>query len=202
MVREEDPAPSVRRVFWRRVQGHGLERCDLVPERDGWILRGSLLTVEDDGPAQADYEVRCDALWATREARVTVRDAAGDRSLHLVSGDGCWLANGVELPGLRGAVDVDLQWTPSTNTLPLRRLELAPGAASGPVIAAWVRFPDLKAIPLGQSYERLDHSRYLYSSREGAFTAHLTVDADKLVIDYGSIWYRVGAPGIWSSFPK
>jgi hypothetical protein len=135
----------------------------------------------------------------TRRARVTVRDAAGERSLHVVADEGRWFVDGVEVTGVRGAVDIDLGWSPCTNTLPLRRLELAPGAVSGTVTAAWVRFPDLALVALPQTYERLDDRRYRYASRGGAFTAELTVDADMLVIDYGDLWSRVGAPGVWTA---
>jgi hypothetical protein len=65
------------------------------------------------------------------------------------------------------------------------------GARSGPIVAAWVRFPDLALEPLPQEYERLAESRYRYSSRGGSFVAQLEVDEHGLVLDYEGQWRRV-----------
>ncbi len=92
---------------------------------------------------------------------------------------------------LRGCLDVDLSWSPSTNTLPIRRLGLEVGQASAALTAAWVRFPDLALIPLEQEYRRLSDRRYRYTSRGGAFTAEIDVDEHGLVVNYGDFWKRV-----------
>jgi hypothetical protein len=92
-----------------------------------------------------------------------------------------------------GALDIDLGWSPSTNTLPIRRLGLEIGQTSGEFIAAWVRFPDLTLQPLPQEYVRLADRQYRYSSRSGAFVANLLVDDDDLVLDYEGFWQRVEA---------
>jgi len=98
--------------------------------------------------------------------------------------------NGREEEPLRGCVDVDLAWSPSTNTLPIRRLALAVGARRE-VTAAWVRFPELTLEPLAQEYERLAERRYRYTSAGGTFTAVLDVDDDGVVLEYAGGWQRV-----------
>ena len=98
---------------------------------------------------------------------------------------------GLELPavrGLKGCTDVDLGCSPSTNTLPIRRLRLAIGA-SHTIQAAWVRFPELVVVKTPQTYARLDESTYRYAS--GTFEADLTVDEDGLVAQYAE-WRRTG----------
>ncbi len=105
--------------------------------------------------------------------------------------DGRWYEDGREREAVRGCVDVDLSWSPSTNTLPIRRFGIAPGQSSGPLRAAWVRFPDLTLMSLDQEYRRLSDGRYRYMSRGGAFTAEIDVDEHGLVIDYGEFWRRV-----------
>ena len=178
-------------IFWQRVQGTGLERFELIRIADGWTLRGTILALDEQGPAQADYEIFCDAGWRTRRADVRVRQGDEERSLRLAVEDGRWIADGNELEAVQGCIDVDLSWSPSTNTLPIRRLSLEVGESSGPVTAAWIRFPAWTIEPLPQEYERLAERRYRYSSRGGAFTAELEVDEDDLVIDYEGIWRRV-----------
>jgi uncharacterized protein len=101
-----------------------------------------------------------------------------------------WYENGRENHAINGAIDIDLGWSPSTNTLPIRRLGLEIGQASGEFPAAWVRFPDLSLQTLPQEYVRLADRQYRYSSRGGAFTANLLVDGHGLVVDYQGFWQR------------
>jgi uncharacterized protein len=96
----------------------------------------------------------------------------------------------VEIPSVAGCLDVDLAFTPATNILPLRRLDLAVGE-SREVTAAWLLFPDLTVEPLPQRYTRLDERRVRYESRGGAFTAELEVDELGLVMRYPPLWERV-----------
>jgi hypothetical protein len=96
------------------------------------------------------------------------------------------------MPDLDNCLDVDLEWSPSTNTLPIRRLGLAIGDMKT-VTAAWVRFPSLEVQRLDQSYERVDERRYRY--RSGRFTADLAVDEDGVVLQYGVNWKAVATSG-------
>jgi len=89
-------------------------------------------------------------------------------------------------------IDVDLEWSPSTNTLPIRRLALAIGESKS-VSAAWVRFPSLEVQRLDQTYERLEDRRYRY--RSGRFTADLALDQDGMVLQYGVNWNAVATSG-------
>jgi uncharacterized protein len=181
-----------RSGLWRRVDATGLERFALLQEGGEWTLRGTLLLRHEGRDFEAAYEVRCDESWHTRACDVRLRDGQGEQRLRLTATDGVWTRqDGQEVQSVRGALDVDLQWTPSTNALPIRRLQLGVGAHSGPVTAAWVRFPQLVVEPLAQEYRRLDGRRYRYSSAGGAFTADLEVDDDGLVTRYGRIWERV-----------
>ena len=176
-------------IAWKRVDAAGLERFDLRRDGEDWTLRGTILLVHEGTPFEARYEVRCDQAWVTRAVAVDLRGPEGDRALRLTAEDGRWSVDGVELEAVRGCVDVDLGWSPSTNTLPIRRLDLAIGDTRA-VTAAWVRFPELTLEPLPQEYRRLAERRYRYSSAGGRFVAELEVDEQGLVTTYGQIWAR------------
>jgi len=176
-------------IAWKRVDAAGLERFDLREDASGWTLRGTILLVHEGVPFEARYEVRCDQAWVTRAVAVDLRGPEGDRALCLTAEDGRWSVDGVERAAVRGCVDVDLGWSPSTNTLPIRRLNLAVGDTRA-VIAAWVRFPELTLEPLPQEYRRLAERRYRYSSAGGRFVAELEVDEQGLVTTYGQLWAR------------
>jgi hypothetical protein len=176
-------------VAWRRVDAVGFERCGLTREGDGYTLGGTIGLLEGGESFDSTYLVTCDAAWVTRSVTVDLRGPDGERSLRLEARGGCWLVDDRPDETLRGCVDIDLGWTPSTNTLPIRRLGLAVGESRA-VTAAWVRFPELTVEPLPQEYRRLDEHRYRYSSAGGRFVAELEVDEHGLVKTYGQIWTR------------
>lgn len=181
--------------LWQWTSGTGLERYELLQTSDEWILRGTILMLADHYPAEARYEVICDQFWRTKNAHISVTDQNGQRTLHINSDNGRWYANDQLNESVDGCTDIDLGWSPSTNTLPIRRLSLDVGGGSGTLTAAWVRFPDLSLQPLSQEYQRLAERQYRYSSRGGAFTALLSVDDDGLVLEYEGFWRRLGS---WS----
>jgi hypothetical protein len=82
---------------------------------------------------------------------------------------------------------VDLNFSPSTNLLPIRRLELAVGE-EGPAAAAWLRFPSLRLERLDQTYRRLGERAYRYESADGAFRRDIEVDEAGLVTRYPGLW--------------
>src|SRR5690606_7150453 len=142
------------------------------------------------GPQQIRYVVTCGEDWVTQDVGVIVVNGSSDRQLHLNRDrSGAWHSDSEVLKEFEGLVDVDLQVTPATNTLPIRRLQLGVGE-SAETDALWVRFPELALERLPQRYTRTGEFRYTYESRGGAFRAELEVDAQGLVVRYGDIWKR------------
>jgi hypothetical protein len=91
---------------------------------------------------------------------------------------------------LSDAIDLDLAITPFTNTLPIRRLDLAVGD-EGDVTAAYVSFPDLEVNIDEQRYTRLDEDVYLYESLDSDFSREITVDLDGIVVEYPGLFERL-----------
>jgi hypothetical protein len=186
------PVPSPRLVgayVWQLLNGIGCEKVELLKDIDRWMLRGTIVRFGESGPAEVRYEIVCDTGWHTTRADINIRDSNGDRTLQLTNENGLWYENGQRLADFDGCIDVDLEWSPSTNTLPIRRLDLALGKSSGALTAAWVRFPDLTIQPLQQKYERIGERKYGYSS-EGGFKTEIIVDDEGLVITYDGFWQR------------
>lgn len=185
-----------RSVLWRRIDTPAFESCRLhsLPDGsaiDGNALDGRVLMVLDGAPLEAHYSVLCDPAWVTREVIARVVDGAASRHVRLHrDADGRWWRGDDALPEVEGAVDIDLSISPSTNTLPIRRLSLAVGESKD-LDAAWLRFPELTIERLPQRYTRLDERRYCYESRGGAFVAELEVDDEGVVMRYGDIWERI-----------
>ncbi len=165
------------------------EHCTLTVRGGGLSLIGTVLGSEDGVPVRIEYRVLADGAGLT--SALHVRDLRGfdQRTLTVErSTKGAWTVNGAPAKALKGCTDIDLACSPSTNSLPIRRLPLAVGASST-IQAAWVRFPELEIVKAAQTYTRLDEFTYQYAS--GDFTAELTVDDDGLVATYAD-WQRTG----------
>jgi hypothetical protein len=98
------------------------------------------------------------------------------------------------VPALDGCLDVDLSATPFTNTLPIRRLALAPGWAAE-ITVVYVDVPALRIGVSRQRYRCLTWGPaggvYRYENAAGDFAADITVDADGLVVEYPQIARQV-----------
>jgi hypothetical protein len=98
------------------------------------------------------------------------------------------------MPKLAGCLDVDLEASAFTNSLPIRRLKLdVGGAADAP--AVYVRTRDLRVERLEQRYTRLPnvrgYARYDYLAPSFDFRAVLVYDEYGLILDYPGIAVRV-----------
>ena len=181
---------TTRRVAWRRSdEVETDELCTLAVRDNGLSLVGTLIGAEGGLPVRIEYRVLADRAGVTTAAHV--RDLRGfDTRTVTIERDpkGGWTVDGVAARALKGCTDIDLGCSPSTNTLPIRRLRLAIGK-SETIKAAWLRFPEMTLVKASQTYRRLDEFTYRYSS--GTFEADLTVDDDGLVTNYAD-WRRAG----------
>ena len=171
---------------WRFVDAvDGFEVVYFEPGR----LRGHTSAVEDGDAYAVRYQITLDDRWRTREVRVSSDTVAGSRSTLLVSdAEGHWSVDGAPAPHLDGLVDVDLEASACTNTLPVHRLVLPVGEDTV-ASAVYVQALDLAVRRLDQTYRRLDDHHFAYTS-EGDFRAVLTYDAAGLVVDYPGIAVR------------
>ena len=192
MGAREDYAAGVL-VLWRRLDQPGHESARLSFRQSRWRLAGTAVFAHRQQPCWLDYEVVCDAEWRTLSGRVV--GWVGSRTVEIelsVDSERRWLLNGAECPSVAGCTDLDLNFSPSTNLLPIRRLEL-PIGERGRVRAAWLRFPDFTLEPLEQLYHRIDEGTYRYESAGGSFVADLRVNGAGFVTSYPNFWQAEGA---------
>jgi len=158
-------------VLWRCLQWPGHE----VGHLEGRVLSGTAAFSMKGDVCDLAYEILCNDDWSTQRVRVSGR--VGDRRIDV----------DLTAKDLAPSVDIDLNFSPSTNTLPIRRLGLEIGERKE-VIAAWLRFPSFTLEPLEQAYTRLTENTYRYENSASGFTAELRVNEEGLVLDYGDIW--------------
>lgn len=174
-------------ILWRRIDLPGHEACRLFQFNDEWWLEGTAVFSSDHRPCRLSYFVTCDSSWNTRRGSVTGWVGDVPVELAIEADNQRWRVKNVEIPATHGCVDLDLNFSPSTNLLPIRRLNLEIGQHAA-VKAAWLRFPSFELEPLSQIYTRLDQFTYRYASDDGKFVRELTVNEVGFVTDYPGLW--------------
>lgn len=176
-------------VLWTSIELSSAEHFVLDQVATGCRFAGTVALLIDGAPGHISYEVHADDSCRTgrAEARITRSGEYTDLTVE-VSGQ-VWTVNGQARDDLTGCIDIDLGWTPATNTLPMRRLELEIGA-SQETTAAWLRFPEMSVEATTQEYTRLGESRWRY--RSGAAEYILETTSGLVVRRYGDdLWVAV-----------
>src|SRR5260370_10039636 len=185
---------TLRALCWRRiVDDNSLEYATAQPLPAGVELEGSVVAVHSNIPLEVRYRIQCDSRWRTRAVSIEQRLGlqCSTRAL-AVDEAGAWTDERTgPVAGLAGCLDVDLELSPITNSLPIKRLNLAIGQQEE-ISAAWIRFPSLESVHARQSYERVSERTYRYCSLASGFTAEIEVDEMGLTILYEGIWKRIG----------
>lgn len=172
-------------AVWHCLTLHSTEHCVVLRDPDGWTMRGAVTVPVDDDHADIRYMVNTDEAWVTKGVDVEITDTTGQQRISVVVKGGEWTVNGDRDDSLSGCVDVDLGWTPATNTLPIRRLSLDVGEKAT-TRSAWLRFPEFDLEPSDQTYERIGETRWRYTS--GSADHLIETTADGIVTSYGDLW--------------
>ena len=184
------PVETPESYLWRSEFFSGHEHCRLECWAERMRLTGSAIFLHQGLRARLDYTVECNPAWETRSATVSgwIEDRAVQ--IEIAVADGRWLLNGEHCPAVDGCIDLDLNFSPSTNLLPVRRLSLPVGGCAE-VTAAWLRFPSLELERLEQGYERLSETVYRYRSSGGSFVADLELFPSGMVRRYPGVWTAI-----------
>jgi uncharacterized protein len=194
-----------RSLCWQRIDSTGIEHA-LLDDRSGLYARGIIVGTSPVAYS-GSYELLADQDWTSARLSVSIEGAGWLRSLKLERAAGQWHVTageqgdldaalmheghpradlpGAEEPGrLAPALDVDLGYSPLTNTLPIRRLGLRTAAAgtTQTLTMAWVMVPSLAVVPAKQTYTVLGPGSIRYAS--GDFSADLSVDGEGYVTHY------------------
>jgi hypothetical protein len=199
-------------VLWRRLDVAGAELA-LLADRTGLHARGTMIAAEPT-PFTCRYELYTDDGWVTARFEATVEGAGFLRTVRLERAAARWRVTaseqgsldtalraaghppaglpGAEDPGrLTAAFDVDLGYSPLTNTLPVRRLGLADAdkGTTRTIEVAWLLMPSLEVVSAVQSYTSLGAGRVTFTS--GSFAADIALDPDGYVRHYPGLAERV-----------
>lgn len=183
---------SEQSILWRRTDSPGHDACHVSPAGHGWRIQGAAAFHSERGVANLMYDVHCSAEWLTQHALIQGR--VGDRDVeHRIrrTASGIWTLNHIAQPQLANCTDLDIGFTPATNTIAIRRLSLDMGAFAD-VRSAWLDVVGDEFSVLEQRYTRESNHLYRYEAKRFNFQATLRVNDFGLISEY---------PGLWVSEP-
>ena len=176
-------------IHWQRLDTQGAETALLEDVAGGWLLTGVAAFIHDKKPCGFSYTVKCSDHWQTLSANISGHVGTQTHNYQISKRGNSWRINDEDCPCVQGCIDIDIGFTPSTNLIPIRRLDLANGETAS-IETAWFQFPNMRLVALAQTYTRLASNKYRYESPENNFTCTVETNEDGFVTQY---------PGFWSS---
>jgi hypothetical protein len=200
--------------MWMKDDPPGMEQAELTMSAGGLVAR-SVAFGSVPVPYRLDLDLMTGADWVTRRLALTASGERWSRSLVLErDAAGVWTgarsSEGSEPPEVAasepaGAVepasipvhvlDVDVQWSPVTNLMPVRRLGLDRAGSEGTFTMAWVSVPSLAVTLDAQHYTMLgvDDGEVCarFENSGGFFTVVIRCDGDGVALDYPGIARRL-----------
>ena len=180
-------------LIWQHLDQPGWEHVRVQDDHPGWTVFDSIFVRHHNGQVlRGGYTLVTDKQWRTLELRLMVETEPGSmEGVHLLTeGDGRWMdANENPMPELDGCLDVDIQWSPLTNTLPVNRLSLEVGVDQE-LRVAYISRPQLMVRPVAQRYSLVDDTTVRYSSETRDFQREITLDPEGYVVTYPSLFTR------------
>lgn len=175
-------------VAWAPASGLGYDECSLVSSQAGWRLEGALWRQIERERLTLRYRVLCDSRWATRAVHLEQEWLGQPFSLQLTSDNfqHWWMAGEVR-SDLVGCYDVDIGLSPSTNVLPIRRLDLSLGEQRD-IDVVWIHLPEREVARARQSYRRVALDLYEFRSHDSGWESIIQVRGDGMVIAYPGGW--------------
>lgn len=173
----------MKEYLWQNSDPAGWEHVRISDDHPGWdVFDSVLMRVDGTRVRRGGYTLVVDKAWRSLEIRCLIETEPGVMgSIHLLSeGDGVWYDSDEQhLPALDGCLDIAIEGSPLTLTLPLQRIGLQNGQTADLRVAE-ISLVDLSVSPVGIRL-RCDGATLRYE-RDGV-TSALLLDTDGFVLD-------------------
>jgi uncharacterized protein len=178
-------------LTWQAEGRPGLEgaRVHFGPGPLGFRALGRIVRPDPAGDFTASYNLVVNEDGTLARLSVTAATTAAEKHLTIQrTDDGFWLlddGSGSQRADFDGAADLDLEFSPLFNALPIRRLGLHREAAAVEVPTVFVSLPDLSVSTAVQEYRTVrvgDPATVRFTWAD--FSADLVVDADGFAVSY------------------
>ena len=177
-------------LLWSGIEYQSLEHCNLTVARPGIEVNATILGVSNNQIFKVDYSIRTNNSWQTIFCQVQMKTGNQLAVFRMGSdGNGNWTLNNELATQFAGCIDVDIIFTPFTNSLPINRLALRIGE-SAQIQVVYFDLATFELRPATQRYTRLADRKYKFENVPNDFEADLEVDELGMVISYPGLFAR------------
>lgn len=159
---------------------------------------GRIVSAATDATAafSASYDLVTDERGATKRLSLTVTCAERERQLSIARDEeSMWViqqhSGQTSRSEFDGALDVDVQFSPFFNALPIRRTGLHKKAQSVTLPVVYVWLPDLEVKPSTISYTSSGDAKEGIQLQSPVAETTITVDDDGFILDYPGLAERI-----------
>jgi uncharacterized protein len=177
-------------VVWEGTEWKSIECLNWKEENKEPIITSHITGYINNIPFGIHYMIELDPKWQTQHFLVSDLNNP-DNVIELYSDSkGKWFDRDEAVAPLEGCMDIDITLTPFTNSLPIRRLDPAPGRRTM-IEVVYIRIPEFTFEKVQQYYTNLGNHRYLFETGNGDFKAELEFDKNFMVTDYPELFKRI-----------
>ena len=179
-----------REIVWKGMYYQTMEYCCFRQNRDKLSIEGEIVGLIEEKPVHFSYQVIVDQNFNTQ--KVSICRNKEKTALYELKrlGKSWYNEKDQHLAEFDDCIDVDIAITPSTNTLPIRRVLFhlnVPQTLKMLYINPINRILEINV----QVYTRLADNMYLYQSRDSDFKAQIQVDDYGIVVEYDGLYKRL-----------
>ncbi len=181
----------VKNIVWKGIDDGTMEYCRIQYNRDAILVASAITGHSGDIPVQIDYNIKLTNDWNVQSFTVNsnIDNVTNVFALH-TDGKGTWFNEIQELQDFRGCYDIDIVFTPFTNSLPVNRLSFSDNETKA-IDVVYINALEASMTRKQQFYTRLDEHIYHFENNEHDFVADIEMDSDGLVVSYPGLFERV-----------
>jgi uncharacterized protein len=180
-----------RTIIWERVDFTGVEHLLFNDSGNVKTAAGHIIGVSENQPFAVNYRIEINADWKVSAFKIISLDVSARQIEMNSDGRGKWFdENSEHREEFDGCFEIDITLTPFTNTLPVKRLNLAAGERKE-ISVLYIELPEFNIKRVEQFYTKLDERLYVYEGYPKDFRARLPLDENDFVIDYPELFRRI-----------
>lgn len=177
--------------IWKSDLLKSIEYACVEEKNDLWFISSTVLIASNEKMAyKIDYTLEITKKWRIINSIINI-DNLGKKKLIKIelNKKNNWVINGEKKINFNLCTDLDLGFSPLTNAIPIKRLNLRESESNN-ITALWVQYPSFEIKTLDQNYTNLGNNFYLYES-DTSFKSKLRVTPHNFVMDYPTYWELV-----------
>jgi hypothetical protein len=180
-------------LLWTGREYYSMENCLVSSKEDGTEINSTIIGYYDKKIYKVDYRIKTNNKWETIFFEINSRYKNQIQSIKAIGdGKGNWMSDNENLNEFYECIDIDIPLTPLTNTLPIKRLQLAEGQ-SREIKVLYLDLLAKEIKPVQQKYSRISSFEYHYENVPNDFEATIAVDESGFVVDYPPLFVRTAA---------